>query len=265
MESASASRHGEKFDRLVEIMARLRGPDGCPWDREQSHDTLKKYLLEETYEVLDAIDSRDWPELMEELGDLILQPVFHAQLASEEGKFDIGDALDAINQKLVRRHPHVFGDAEARTADDVKRRWDQIKSHEKKDKGRQDARLLDSILRVQPALVEAQQIGAKVAQVGFDWPTVDQVYDKLDEEVRELRESRGADHAEEELGDILFVVVNLARFYKVDAEQALRSANAKFRGRFQQVESGLAADGVPLGQATLEQMEAKWQEAKGAT
>jgi MazG family protein len=264
MESASTSRPGEKFDRLVDIMARLRGPDGCPWDREQSLDTLKKYLLEEAYEVVDAIESRDWAGLAEELGDLMLQPVFQAQIAAEQGRFAIGDALDAINNKLVRRHPHIFADAVARNSDDVKRRWDQIKADEKSAKGRRDERLLDSVPRAQPALSEAQQITVKVAKVGFDWPDTEQVYAKLDEELRELRESRDADHAEEELGDVLFVAVNLARFYKVDAEQALRRANAKFRRRFAQVESGLAADGVPLGQATLEQMEAKWQAAKGA-
>ncbi len=264
MNSDSESRPGAKFDHLCAIMARLRAPDGCPWDREQSLDTLKKYLLEETYEVLDAIDARDWGGHAEELGDLLLQPVFQAQIASEEGHFTIGDALDAINQKLIRRHPHIFGEAEAHTADDVKERWDQIKAEEKKSKGHEPAGLLSSVPRALPALAEAQDIGSKVAKVGFDWPEVEQVYDKLSEEIHEVREANDAAHREEEIGDLLFVAVNLARHLKVDAEQALRKANAKFRKRFEFVENSLAADGIPLGTATLEQMEGKWLEAKQA-
>lgn len=264
MNSDSESRPGAKFDHLCAIMARLRAPDGCPWDREQSLDTLKKYLLEETYEVLDAIDARDWEGHAEELGDLLLQPVFQAQIASEEGHFTIGDALDAITQKLIRRHPHIFGDAEARTADDVKQRWDQIKEEEKRSKGHEPAGLLSSVPRALPALAEAQDIGSKVAKVGFDWPEVEQVYDKLSEEIQEVREAAGAAHREEEIGDLLFVAVNLARHLKVDAEQALRKANAKFRRRFEFVENSLATDGIPLGTATLEQMEEKWLEAKQA-
>ena len=257
MPSPPVPSPGDKFNRLVEIMARLRSPDGCPWDREQSFDTLKKYLLEETYEVLDSIDARDWPNLAEELGDLMLQPVFQAQLASEEGLFSIADSLDHIIAKLVRRHPHIFGDAEARTAEDVKHRWDEIKKQEKLEKGRQDKTLLDSVPRSLPALVEAQDITAKVAKVGFDWPRAEEVYAKLAEEVAELRSASGQAHIEEEIGDLLFVAVNLARKHGVDAEQALRAANAKFRKRFAHVESN-----VTLGQASLEEMEGKWQEAK---
>ena len=256
---------GPAFARLVEIMARLRAPGGCPWDREQNFDTIKPYLIEETYEVLDAIDARDWDGLAEELGDLLLQPVFFAQMAAEEGKFDIADSLDAINSKLVRRHPHVFADGDAKTADDVKRRWDEIKAEEKsaveKPKG-----LLDGVSRSTPALVEAQHIASRAAGAGFDWENVDQVFEKLDEELRELHAARSVpeDRAsiEGELGDLLFVIVNLARFLKVDPEQALRKTNAKFRRRFAHVESGLAAQGKTPGDATIEEMEALWQQAK---
>lgn len=248
---------GPAFARLVEIMQRLRAPGGCPWDREQSFDTIKPYLLEEAYEVMDAIDAKDWDGLAEELGDLLLQPVFFAQMAAEENKFDIADSLNAINSKLIRRHPHVFGAGEAKTAEDVKRRWDEIKAEEKpRPKG-----LLTSISRSTPALVEAQQIASKAAGAGFDWDHIGQVYDKLDEEVRELREAK-RDEAEGELGDILFVIVNLARFLKIDPEQALRKTNAKFRRRFGHVEDGLAAQGKTPQQATIEEMENLWQDAK---
>jgi MazG family protein len=245
-------------------MATLRGPGGCPWDREQSFDSIKPYTLEETYEVLDAIDARDWPALREELGDLMLQCVFYAQMAADEGRFTIADSLEAINSKLVRRHPHVFGDDNLETADAVKHRWDQIKEEEKRVQGRGSKALLDSVPRAQPALAEAQQISSKVAKVNFDWPDVAQVLEKLHEELAEIAEARATapERLEEEIGDLLFVVVNLARHSQVDAEQALRRANAKFRARFAQVESGLAARGLPLGEASLEQLEELWQEAK---
>ncbi|MFN7924637.1 MAG: nucleoside triphosphate pyrophosphohydrolase [Bryobacteraceae bacterium] len=272
MKNSDPSLAGEKFHQLVQIMARLRSPDGCPWDREQSFATLKKYLVEESYEVLDAIDAEDWAALSEELGDLMLQPVFLAQMASEQNLFSIADALDAINEKLVRRHPHVFGDAEARTAQDVTHRWEQIKSQERQakgklEKGAKPEALLEAVPRNLPALVEGQKIGSRVAKVGFDWTSVEQVLDKLHEEVAELEEARRASdraHLEEELGDMLFVMVNLARKLDIDAEQALRGANAKFRRRFAFVEQALRADGRPLGEATLEEMEEKWQQAKQA-
>ena len=251
---------GEKFERLVGIMARLRAPGGCPWDREQNFDTIKPYLLEETYEVLEAIDQHDWPGLAEELGDLLLQAVFFAQMASEEGKFRIDDSLDAIAEKLIRRHPHVFGDGSAKTADDVKKRWDEIKADEKKSKGQPQRGLLESVPRILPALVEAQQISSKAASVGFDWDNPGQVLEKLEEELRELaaaREGESHQEVEGEIGDLLFVLVNLARFLKVDPEQALRKTNAKFRKRFAHVESRATLPG-----ATLEEMEALWQEAK---
>ena len=237
---------GPKFQRLVEIMARLRAPGGCPWDREQSFDTIKPYTLEETYEVLDAIDRRDWGDLSEELGDFILQAVFYAQMAAEEDKFGIEDALDAINEKLVRRHPHVFADASAETAGDVLRQWDQIKSDEKKSKGRPENGLLAGVPRALPALVEAQQIASRAAGVGFDWENPEQVIEKLHEELAEFAAARrnGAQaELEDELGDLLFVLVNLARFVKVDPEQALRKTNAKFRERFGYIERKLAERG----------------------
>ena len=256
---------GPKFQRLVEIMARLRAPGGCPWDREQNFDTIKPYTLEETYEVLDAIDRRDWADLAEELGDFILQAVFYAEMAAEEDKFGIEDALDAINEKLVRRHPHVFGDATANTARDVKRRWDEIKSGEKKSKGKGEEGLLSGVLRNLPALVEAQQIASRAAGAGFDWENPEQVIEKLHEELAEFAEARKRESQEElegELGDLLFVIVNLARFVKVDPEQALRRTNAKFRKRFGFVESKLKERGRTPAESNIEEMEALWQEAK---
>jgi tetrapyrrole methylase family protein / MazG family protein len=249
---------GPAFARLVEIMQRLRAPGGCPWDREQSFDTIKPYLLEETYEVMDAIDARDWAALAEELGDLLLQPVFFAQMASEEGRFDIADSLDAINTKLIRRHPHVFAEGDAKTADDVKRRWDEIKAEEKPAK----KGLLEGIPRALPALVEAQQVASRAAGAGFDWENVEQVFEKLDEELDELREAATPADVENEIGDLLFVIVNIARFLKVDPEQALRKTNIKFRRRFAHVETGLAAHGKTPREATIAEMEALWQDAK---
>jgi len=252
------STAGAEFDRLVEIMQHLRAPGGCPWDREQNFDTIKPYLLEETYEVLDAIDARDWPALAEELGDLLLQPVFFAQMANEAGHFNIADSLRAINEKLIRRHPHVFAAGDAKTADDVKRRWDEIKAQEKPErKG-----LLDGIPRAMPSLVEAQQIASKAAGAGFDWENVEQVFEKLEEEIEELRDASTPESVAGEIGDLLFVIVNLARFFKVDPEQALRQTNAKFRRRFAHIEKGLEARGKTPRDASIAEMEALWQDAK---
>ena len=256
---------GEQFQKLVEIMARLRGPGGCPWDREQTFDTIKPFTLEETYEVLDAIDRRDWKDLAEELGDFLLQAVFYAQMASEENLFAITDALEAINSKLVRRHPHVFGEESARNAGDVMRIWGEVKATEKKEKGREDESLLGSVPRSLPALVEAQQIASRAAGVGFDWETPEQVIEKLHEELAELDEARRAastDELENEIGDLLFVLVNIARFMKVDPEQALRRTNRKFRERFGFIERKLAERGRKLADSNIEEMEALWQEAK---
>ncbi len=245
-------------------MARLRSPGGCPWDREQNFETIKPYLLEETYEVLDAIDARDWPSLAEELGDLMLEAVFFAQMAAEQGLFGIEDSLDAINQKLVRRHPHIFGNGTAKTPEQVKQRWDEIKAEEKKEQNKPSG-LLASVPRSLPALVEATQLTSRAAGVGFDWQNADQVLEKLDEELKELaqaRERAGREELEDELGDLLFVLVNLARFLKVDPEQALRRTNRKFRDRFAHIERKLEETGKKPAESSLEEMDALWREAK---
>jgi len=265
MSTTDPSLAAERFHRLVEIMAQLRGPEGCPWDRQQTFQTIKSYLLEETYEVLEAVDRQDWRALAEELGDLLLQVVFLAQMGAEQGFFTIADVLEAINEKLVRRHPHVFGGGEARTPEEVKRRWDQIKTEERRDQAGKEAGLLDSVPRALPALVEAYQISARAAAVGFDWENADQVLEKLHEELAELavaRQQARTDHLTEEIGDLLFVVVNLARFLRVDPEQALRHTNAKFRRRFACVEARLREQGRSPAEASLQEMEALWQQAK---
>ena len=246
-------------------MARLRGPGGCPWDREQTFDSIKPYTLEETYEVLDAIDRRAWSELAEELGDFLLQAVFYAQMAAEQNLFDISSALDAINQKLIRRHPHVFGEQSAETAGDVKRIWSEVKAAEKAEKNSVPGGLLDPVPRALPALVEAQQIASRAAGAGFDWENPEQVLDKLHEELSEFDRARRAAapaEIEDELGDMLFVLVNLARFVKVDPEQALRKTNAKFRDRFGYIERKLAERGKTPAQSTLAEMDALWEESK---
>jgi len=265
MTSEDSPSAGSKFEQLVAIMARLRGPGGCPWDREQSFDTIKSYLLEEAYEVMDAVDSRDWHGLAEELGDLMLQPVFLAQMASEENLFRIEDSLDAINEKLIRRHPHIFGASKADTADDVKKRWDEIKAEEKKGGPKAARLLLESVPSSLPALVEAAQISSRAAGAGFDWEGPDQVIAKVEEELAELKEARSGtaqDEIEGELGDLLFTIVNLARFLKVDPEQALRKTNRKFRRRFGYVESGLQGRGKSFAESDISEMESLWQEAK---
>lgn len=256
-----------QFSELVQIMKRLRGPGGCPWDRKQSFDSIKAYLLEETYEVMDAIDRRDWAGLSDELGDLLLQPVFFAQMASEAGYFSIADCLAAINAKLIRRHPHIFADAVAETAEDVKQKWDEIKAQERLEKGvdNRNHSVLDGVLRSFPALVEASQLSRKAAGEGFEWPEIDGVIDKLQEEASELAEARQSlnqEEVEHEIGDMFFTLVNLARFLRVDPEQALRKTNQRFRNRFAYVERKLSERGVKTSEAMLEEMEELWQEAK---
>lgn len=253
---------GEEFQRLVDLMARLRGPDGCPWDREQTFETIERYLLEESYEVIDAIRRGDFGELREELGDLLLQPVFFAQMARERGLFDVADSLRAINEKLIRRHPHVFGDAVAETADAVKTTWDAIKKKEKE--GRSEG-LLGGIAKALPALVEAKEISRRAAKAGFDWENVGQVIEKLHEELGELERAETAAEREGEIGDLLFVLVNVARFYKVDPEQALRNTNAKFLRRFGHIERRLEEKGRAVEGTSIGELEALWQEAKRHT
>jgi XTP/dITP diphosphohydrolase/ATP diphosphatase len=249
-------------------MARLRAPGGCPWDREQSFDSIRKYTLEETYEVFDAIERRAWPELKDELGDLLLQVLLYAQMAAEAGYFDIADVAAGLNAKLVRRHPHIFGDVNAADAETVLRNWEQIKQEERRAAGTSaEGSGLDAIPRTMPAMLEAAKLGSRAAKVGFDWPDVDGLFAKLQEEIAELRVEVSRDAAveqarvEEEMGDLLFTVVNLARHLKVDTESALRGANAKFRSRFGAMEAS-AGGFEALGLLTPDELESLWDAAK---
>jgi MazG family protein len=264
---------GQKFEKLVEIMTTLRGPNGCPWDKQQDFNSLKPMLVEEVYEVLEAIEHDDSDGLSEELGDLLLHVVFHAQLGKEAGQFNIDTVLDKISEKLVRRHPHVFGDETASSPEEVIKNWEAIKAQEKaaklKNRTPEQRSLLEGIPSKLPALHEAHQISARVARVGFDWPDVEGVFEKLQEEVLELREviSEGKDEGrrerlEDEIGDMLFVIVNIARYLKIDSESALKRANRKFKSRFQYMENELAKQGKTVDQVTLAEMEALWQKAK---
>ncbi len=258
---------GVAFTTLVEIMARLRGPDGCPWDREQTLQSLALYVLEEAAEVVDAIERGDNAALREEVGDLILEGVFLAQVSHDEGGFDVAAALDTVCTKLVRRHPHVFAEDATLTPEQVKVQWDAIKAQEKAEAGREPAHLLDGIPLAEPALARARALCSRAATVGFDWPTAEAVLDKLDEETREVHAAMASgDRAaiEDEIGDLLFVIANLARKLGVDAESALRQANRKFTRRFKAMETQLLDAGLPLAEATLDQMEAGWQAAKRA-
>jgi tetrapyrrole methylase family protein/MazG family protein len=250
-----------EFGRLVEIMARLRAPGGCPWDRSQSREDLKPYLVEETYEVLDAIDDQDPAKLREELGDLLLQVVFHAQIAREEGTFAIEDVCRAINEKLVRRHPHVFGDVKADTADEVLQNWEAIKKDEKGG----DASVFAGVPRVLPALLKAYRLQQKASSVGFDWEKREQVVDKVNEEWSELNEAvaeKDKAHIREEFGDYLFALVNLGRFLDLDPEDALQQANGKFVRRFQAIEREVSGQGRDLHGMTLDEMDEMWELVK---
>jgi tetrapyrrole methylase family protein/MazG family protein len=254
----------DRFGELVQIMARLRGENGCPWDREQTHASIKPYLLEETYEVLESIDENDPAKLEEELGDLALQVVFHAQMADEAGLFTIADVLRGINEKLRRRHPHIFGDVKADTAQEVLFNWEQIKKLER-EKAQGRASVLDGVPRELPALLRAHRLQEKASRVGFDWNEARQVFQKVEEELAELRaamESEQPDRMEAELGDLLFSLVNLGRFIAVNPEDALRKTIARFIARFQYIEEELARRGTAPGQVTLEEMDALWAEAK---
>ncbi len=276
------------FQDLVALMARLRSPDGCPWDREQSYATLAPMLLEEAYEAFEAVEEarEGRPEnLREELGDLLFQIVFYAQVARERGEFTIEDVTDAIHTKMVRRHPHVFGDRVVRDNEELLRNWEAMKAEEKRAKHVEkraegkveedaDSSLLDGVSSKAPALMEAHQLSTKAARVGFDWRNVEEIFDKLHEEIDELRAAirehseAGADaeaeqqRVREELGDLLFAVTNIARHLSVEPEAALKLTNRKFRRRFRHIERGLKARGRELGSATIEEMEELWQEAK---
>jgi tetrapyrrole methylase family protein/MazG family protein len=243
-------------------MKLLRSPGGCPWDAEQTHDSLKRYLLEECYEVIEAIDANNEELLKEELGDLILQPVFHAAIAAERGTFNINDVIKSICEKLVRRHPHVFGDLEINSSSDQVKNWENIK---KQEKGNFRKSALDGVPPHFPALLKAQKISEKASRVGFDWEHVDQVFDKVVEELHELEESIKSgkqDRIEAELGDLLFATVNLGRFLSIDSEEALRKTINRFSSRFSYIEEKLNASGICIKDASLVEMERLWQEAK---
>jgi len=290
---------GERFERAVNIMARLRGPGGCPWDREQTFDSIKPYTLEEAYEVLEAIDNRDWEELVGELGDLLLQVLFYAEMAQEQGNFSIDQVLDRLSDKLVTRHPHVFGDVQANTSADVLRNWEALKAEEKKKRlaagggkaapeNEQAESVLAGVSSAIPALLEAFKLSSRAAHVGFDWPDIEGLFDKLHEETGELREqlrlfpepgpqphARGVAGAsgeripddlrarlEDEVGDMFFVLVNIARYLSLDPESALKKTNRKFKRRFQAMEAQLRAQGKQPQQASLDELENLWQQAK---
>lgn len=259
---------GAEFQTLVDIMARLRGPDGCPWDREQTIESLRGFVLEETYEVLDAIDRGDHDALRGEIGDLLFEGVFLAQVESDAGRFSVADCLRSISQKLVRRHPHIFerSTSQIRTAGQVVEQWEQIKAREQKDAGERRS-LLGGVPKSLPSLLRAHEIGTRVAAVGFDWARTSEVVDKIEEEVAELRQAvagEGRARAEEEMGDLLFSIANLARKLGIEPESALRKANQKFSVRFEQLERAFEARGGSVHGATLEQMEAEWGIVKSA-
>lgn len=252
--------------RLIEIMARLRGPGGCPWDQEQTHHTLKAYLLEETYEVIAAIDAGGDDDLKEELGDVLLQVVFHARIAENDGRFSLEDVAKAIADKLVRRHPHVFAAVTAKDARTVVKNWEAIKRQEKQARGKIHKSLLDGVPRAFPALFEAKKLGRKTAQVGFDWPRPVDVFEKVAEELAETKAAarrRKQDALEEELGDLLFAVVNLCRVYQVDPELALKGSNRKFRRRFAAMERSFGDK--PVTDIGPKKWQDKWQKAKSSS
>jgi MazG family protein len=250
------------FQDLVTLMTTLRGPGGCPWDREQTFQSLKPFIIEEAYEVIDAIDRDDRRALAEELGDFLLQAVFVAEIAREEGSFDINDAITVLHDKLVRRHPHVFADVEARDAEQVLVNWEKLKNEERKAENKS---VLDGVPQALPALLKASRLTEKAARVGFDWRRAEDVFDKIDEEVVELREAvakADAQNVQEELGDLLFAIANIARKLEVNAEEALQSANRKFTRRFTAMEASVRSTGRNLDQLTLEEMDLLWDSIK---
>lgn len=250
------------FEQFQEIIAHLRAPEGCPWDRKQTHESLRQFMIEEAYEVLDAIESGDTDSLYEELGDLLLQIVLHTQIAIDDGEFKMADVLRYVNAKMIRRHPHVWGDVDADDPDQVVTNWEALKRQEKADNGKQDEYLLDSIPKGLPALLQAYQYQARAAKVNFDWPQVDDVIAKVREEMDEVLAAETPEHQMEEMGDLLFVLVNWARWLKVEPETALREANQKFYRRFQYIEQQVRATGKPMNDHTLVELDALWDEAK---
>jgi MazG family protein len=263
-----AEASGEQFDALVRIMERLRADNGCPWDREQTRETLKPFLIEEAYEVVEAIDEGDPKHLMEELGDLLFQVVFHAQVAAERREFTIGQVLAATADKMVRRHPHVFGDGTASTTREVLEQWEELKREERNTVAAIPASALDGVPRELPGLLRAQRLQDKASRVGFDWPEISGAMAKVEEEFGELKEAIGSavpEAVEEELGDVLFSMVNLARFLNLSAEDALRRSIARFTTRFQHMEEGLQQDGRRLKEMSIEEMDGLWEQAKNHT
>jgi nucleoside triphosphate diphosphatase len=273
---------GQLFEALVALQAQLRAPGGCPWDREQTHVTLRPYLVEETYEVLDALDSARADKIADELGDLLLQVIFHAELGREAGRFDIGEVIERVHTKMVRRHPHVFGDVHARTSGEVLKNWEQLKAEERKAEaapvaaagGNEAQSILDGVSAGLPALIEAQQLSRRAANVGFDWPNVEGILEKLVEETAEIREflplaasapQGRTSEVEEEIGDLLFVVVNLARFLGFDAEIALKRATRKFKTRFKLMEGFAREAGRPLAEMNAKALDRLWERAKSQT
>jgi MazG family protein len=244
--------------RLKQIVERLRSPDGCPWDREQTHESLKPHVIEECYELIDAIDEKDDQGMQEELGDLLLQVVLHAQMASEEGRFDFDSVADVISEKLIRRHPHVFGDTKLTTSDAVLKQWDAIKRREKTDR----ASALDGVPRGLPALAKAQKTQSKAARVGFDWADAEGALEKVKEEIKELEQAGAGEKLAEELGDLLFSVVNFARKSKLDAEDLLQTATRKFSDRFRKIEALAESRGLNFASLTLAEMDDLWEQVK---
>ena len=255
------SGENQEFARLVEIIAQLRGPDGCPWDKKQTHTSLRAYLLEESYEALDALDEGNGQKLCGELGDLLLQIVLHAQIASEAGEFDMEAVVKGINTKLVRRHPHVFGNTQVSDAEEVSHNWEQIKKSERLP----ETSILDSVPRQMPALAYSQNIQRRAAQIGFDWENIDGVIDKLVEEVKEYKETQNQSEREDEFGDLFFTLVNIARRVGVDPEVSLRQANRKFFRRFSCMERLCRERGLDLGKLSFDQQNQLWEEAKKLT
>lgn len=253
---------GTSFEAFQEIVAHLRAPNGCPWDREQTHESLRANLLEETYEALDAIDRRDFPAMREEYGDLMLQVMLNAQIAHEEAKFSITTVVKGICDKLIRRHPHVFGEVKVNGVGDVLQNWEKLKENERKTNGGEQKGFLDGVSAALPALNQAQEYQGRAARVGFDWPEIEGVLEKIAEEIQEVKQADAPDDVSEEIGDLLFALVNLARWKKVDAESALRGTNLKFKQRFAHIEAGAKAQGRNLSDLSLEEMESLWQEAK---
>jgi tetrapyrrole methylase family protein/MazG family protein len=249
------------FEQFQEVIAHLRAPEGCPWDRKQTHRSLREYLLEESHEVLEAIDSDDTDALREELGDLLLQVVLHAQIATDDGEFRMADILRGINAKMIHRHPHVWGDVQVDGAEGVLKNWDALKQQEQTGKKKRDS-ILDGVPKSLPALLQAQAYQDKAAKPGFDWHQIDNVIDKVREEFDEVITAENDAHRTEEMGDLLFVIVNWARWLKIEPESALREANAKFYRRFHYIEQAVAAQGKPMTDFTLAQLDALWDEAK---